>query len=929
LIAKKFDGGNMSLNLLYSFNIKFGNNCLRGNSVRVVLSPTTSGALRGGLTRALDGSEKTVRLFTSNLQSTNAVVADIAGGASTTDHGVIDFTDDEPGEVLEFVSLQDTSIYDSYKADSMLADFLSRPVLLRTYTWAVGGALDSTFYPWEEFFDHVAIKRKVENYNFINCTMRIKVLINTSPFYYGLAGLFYEPMADLGPCPIVETATYDGFLVPLSQRPHIWIHPETSAGGEMTLPFFYNRNWLDITHKQGMRDMGNFNLRSFTNLLNANAVAGTDCSVQIFAWAENVSICGPTYNAALQSTDHKHQPPAVSSIGSRSLKMHQALEGGDHYEHAGKISKPASAIARAAGTIATGATMGAGLAAAEGNLVMAAGFETVALGATATNVVANVVAATATAFGYTNTPNIVGVAPYKSLPFHSMASAEISQPVEKLTLDPKNELLVDGTITGITAEEELVIDSIARRESWIYTSAWSAARPPGYILFGSLVRPELLRRDGSSNYKYQLTPLAMLQNLFTYWRGDVVFRFRFVCSQYHRGRVRITWDPSDNLNAVTDSMTTNYNRIVDIAAEPDVRIKIPYLQATSWLKTTIDKTQVFSDDSVTLLNPDKHLDNGQITVRVFTQQTSPTASADIQLIVSVYGEGMEFAAPKDIPQDYSFYALQSTDVPVEVNSSTPLFPANPPSKDINMIYMGENITSLKQLLRRRVYTTSTSIDANATDNVLQRLSLKFNRLPKYYGYDTDGYHDAVDTIGISDSKFNFVKVTPFTWIGSCFVGCRGSINWDFNVASPEAIQHMRVIRKPSTITATDYVDSIIVAAARTESLVARACLVNTESGSTGASLLHQRTQTGLSVNAPMYNRYRFRGVSAISRNLGQTADDSDLDNLELEVWMSPGGGQNPGHMKVDMYTGIGPDFDFHFFLNIPTLYELASTPFAP
>jgi hypothetical protein len=74
--------------------------------------------------------------------------------------------------------------------------------------------------------------------------------------------------------------------------------------------------------------------------------------------------------------------------------------------------------------------------------------------------------AIAEVFGYTDTPVIESVKPYKSLPFHGFSSAEISHPNDKLTLDPKNELAMCGTAVGAPDADELNIEAFCRRESF-------------------------------------------------------------------------------------------------------------------------------------------------------------------------------------------------------------------------------------------------------------------------------------------------------------------------------------------------------------------------------------------------------------------------------------------------------------------------------
>lgn len=916
------------------------------------MSPTFSESVTRGITRALQTDEvqnlkKDKRLQRHKsfgkvpLQSTDVVTGETQDEDDPTPATqTMQYVDESPGQIMNFPSLVDESYYENYKIDSTLANFLSRPVLIRSYTWTEGTSITTTgFNPWEDFLNNAVIKAKIEQYNFFNGTLKLKILINASPFYYGCLGFFYKPLQNWNTG--VVTPSFEGSKVLFSQQPHVWVYPQTSQGAEMKLPFFYHKNWLDITSLTDVQNMGLIQLLSYTNLLNANSVVGSDCDIQIYAWAEDVHLCGPTRNAALQSTNEKKKKslgeassvsrkniPQKKTIKSKSnLKEHQSEQGGDKYDHAGKISKPASAVARVAGSVGLVAT---GIAASnpENPIGWLAGGIARASGAVST--VATVTSEVAEAFGYTNTPNIAGVQPYKSLPFHSMASSEISQPIEKLTFDPKNELLIDGKTTGIQDHEELNIDSFCRRESYLTTFTWTSADVFDALLWGSRVTPNMMVLGGiAPNRSINKTPMSLVNDLFRYWRGDIVFRFRFMATKYHRGRVRITWDPSDNLAPLTDTNTTNYNVVLDINECPDVRLRIPYLQAQSWLKTDRSLQQNYGTGAGPVPNND--VDNGQLTVRVFTQQTSPIASADIPVIVSVYGEKMEFSNPMEAPQTYGFYNLQSADeikeqYPEGIGSAC-MFEDSTTPPDLNLVTMGENIISLKQILRRHTLTEYIVDNADGVSR-FRVFASERNRLPLYYGFDPNGVFTANDQIGAGTSTFNFVLNTPFNYIGACFVACRGSVSWQFNAVSQHDIAHFRAHRLPEPITVFDYGKATAVAAGLNKSATSRALQTTTYSGFQGQSLTNQKTQSALSVIVPMYNRYRFRNAGPTNRSVGIADDDSDIDNFRVEYLISPASDPQADKIVLTSYFAIGSDFDFHFFLNVPTLAENA-LPTAP
>jgi hypothetical protein len=210
------------------------------------------------------------------------------------------------------------------------------------------------------------------------------------------------------------------------------LYPQNSQGGEFTLPFLYHKNWLNATSSTDLENMGTILLNSFGTLKNANGLTTDSINIKVYAWAEDIEVAGPTIELAVQSGSGK------------SVRKHKAKD--DEYGK-GIISKPASAIARAAGALSEIPIIGPF--------------------ATATSYAAGAVADIASLFGYTNVPVIDDVQPFYSKPFPNLASTDIGTPVEKLTLDSKNELSIDPKITGVDVEDELTIRSFVSRS--IYT----------------------------------------------------------------------------------------------------------------------------------------------------------------------------------------------------------------------------------------------------------------------------------------------------------------------------------------------------------------------------------------------------------------------------------------------------------------------------
>jgi len=858
------------------------------------------------------------------LQSSDVITASELEPSASNDNkvGIMTFVDAEPGNVQSFEHVDDNSYTDSIRGDATLSEFLSRPVLISSQVWSLGTSLSTPLNVWSLFFNDSAIKAKLNHYAFLRCNLHIKIIINASPFYYGLFGAFYEPMQDLDPCPIVASNS-DEMVVSMSQRPHVWCYVSKSQGGELCLPYLGCENWMRCSQDAEAIAQGQLTLRSVVDLQFANTGTGGPVDVEVFAWAEDVEVCGPTIAIALQSKDVKKKEytsgsssaPKSSKSRPKQTALKVAME--QHHCSEGTISGPSSAVARATKVAA--------------KIASYTGHAEVGQTLSAISTAATCVSALAASYGCTDTPVIGKVQPYKSLPFHAMSSADISTPIDKLTLDPQQSLVMSGNAIGAPDADELDIESFCRRESYYKTFLWETTDVKGSVLFSAYVNPDMMRIDSTTQspglmlYK---TPMGLAAQMFEYWRGDIVYRIRAICTDYHRGRLRVRWDPIVTTSGATTSYATNYNQVFDIQENSDIIIRIPYLQPASYSFCPSDIAEQIVDTAIT--DPATSRDNGCLSVSVFTEQSSPVANAPISLVVSVWGENMEFGVPSEISRNYTHYSLQSLDVIEydETQPSTPLFEDCDTPGSLNLLYFGENITNFKQLMRRACKSTTALIAAGSSDR-WTTLKLHHNRLPLYPGYDPNARYDAKGTITPgSNFPYNWCYHVPMNWIGCCFLATRGSVNWQYNVINGNNISEFSCMRSNATLSTADQVETLSVSNSTFSNVGMAETMLTDQSGITGRSLTNTATQSGLAVNAPMFSNKRYIGNSPLHRTLGNVIDNSSIDGLRTQATWCPivGEGSNSKYIRIDSYVSIGPDYCNHFFLNVPTIFWNANIP---
>jgi hypothetical protein len=160
------------------------------------------------------------------------------------------------------------------------------------------------------------------------------------------------------------------------------------------------------------------------------------------------------------------------------------------------------------------------------------------------------------------------------------------------------------------------------------------------------------------------TYTSFVANLFRYWRGSMVYKLKFMASNFHSGRVRITWYPgSPNSSAalVDSELYHAVGMVVDIRGNTEVEFSIPYLRPEPFLKSNLAEAvyEVSSwaqTSAAKMLTPWKYwvdnrnapaVANGFFRVTMETALTFPSlpVPAVQYILYSHAGSDIQFAEP--------------------------------------------------------------------------------------------------------------------------------------------------------------------------------------------------------------------------------------------------------------------------------------------
>lgn len=827
----------------------------------------------------------------------NSTTDQMAGNPSTVtkapseicaDQGVASFFDAEPGFTTTVESKPDMS-YDVGHSDiTGIQEWLERPLEITRFSHGIAGDPVHTFNPWELFFTNPAVKRKIDNYALIRCKLHVKIVVNAAPIWWGNPILSYKPLTSMRVADISETN-----VQAMSMRPHIYLNPTTSQGGCMCLPFFYHKNWLDVNVKKDFTDMGTCHFR----YLNGD---GLRCSVNptsqkveytVFVWASDVSLAQTTTKLSLQSKN----------------------------EYAtGPVSAVASTVANIAGKLVS--------------------VPFLRPYAKATEMAAGAVAGIAHIFGFSRTPVLDNPSNVKNRPFGQTADCGTHELVDRLAVDPKNELCVDSRTVGLDGTDEMTITSIATREMYLGSAVWKELDPATTALFYSAVSPGAVHPYTPGSFDVtQPSPLAFASTPFKYWRGDIVFRIMVAASGYHRGRLLIQWDPHNIITTATD-VNEITSKIMDLSVTRDMEFRVPYAGIAPWLRTF--QADITSNNYTfksalgppLAFTPNTEYMNGAFAIHVLNPATGITdtnSTLDVQVFIRG-ADNFEVSQPIDLPDDVTYvtsgYSLQSGDVPDHSkeedfaplgSSENTMIETVPTTADNTpLVCMGESVVSFRTLLKRYNYSRIQRfvIAEGAEDNGLfTKYTSLMSRWPLARGLMDDGINDYVAGPG------NVSKNTLFNYLQGAFVGMRGSSRWKFNTATDTALFEKMVARRDAVLTKAKYNQRENIGYTITQSQDELAFNALPDFCNAGYTLTNPKTQEGVEVDAPMYSRYRFISASPYSIPIGMVSQGTNKDALQIQFHSVEN--QHFDRTIITEHHAVGDDFSFFFFLQTPVWYR--------
>lgn len=854
------------------------------------------------------------------------------------------------------------SILPRPQGDIALDSWMRRPVQIYSRSLTDGEARFQDYIdPWFLYLTNPNIVPKLRGFAAFRGSLVIRVEFSISPYQYGAYMVSYKPNTyqswfplSVGPgdergdfsggCATVvpyggqtfgaaNTLTWQGPMA-RSTRPRMLMLPQDGMSHQMTLPFMFPQPWYPLRTSlltatpSATTGLGNLCIESLVPLIKTTALFQL-ANVRIFAWLEDAELGLPS--AILQSGRPRTGAP---------------------------VKEP--------GVVEKYAKMGAGVASVLTTVPVIGPLASTAQG------ILGSVGKVANWFGWTPKPNTSPPLSVCNKALTQLAIAEEGPMSELLAVDKGCALTIDPRTVGAPGVDEMAYSYINSKKCFLGAAMWDTSRAAGSTFAQFNVTPFYMTgasaatnatNTATSNYDIvQFTPAAHLAAIHKRWRGSITYTFTFVASAFHRGKVRIFYDP---VVSGLDNEVLQRNHIVDISECTTYVFKTPWDSMNSW-KDVRDPTQALFRMNQELLptTPAKDTFNqvyhaGEIRLEVFQELSAPLFTADVWVLVEVSCEDVEFAVPIGPPGGANsyvgdLYQLQSGLPRGVTGTSAPIDPRDTVTTDytdelppVALVTTGEVLASARSLLRRETlwYTVGAAALTGTATNTETRFT--FPRVPTVRGTPyavlvtptssvTYGPYNAVVNKALGTAKtfpYNCVGGTYLGWMAGCYTGQRGAVNYRVAINGPVN----------SYVSIARHVGAAIIRGVHFFAVVlnglgallanryntARGTLNQVVSSTQGVALA-TKNDGALSVTVPSQSELHMLPANPtwygatphiVSNPLAPVGIADGVGDDALTIVFGAPGGTTASVQYADIYVSAGGDYQLFNYLNAPLYYE--------
>lgn len=802
-----------------------------------------------------------------------------------------------------------------------LKEYFSRPILVSTLTIASGNTAIATIKPLTLWASSSTIIRKLINYRYMKGTLKYLVQLAATPMHYGLIKIgFLNDNANTfrGNAGVANTSQ-------LFQLPGVLLDVCDSPSVELRCPISTPTGWIDLESNSGIDSLsysgpalvyGTIKPLSHSTLATAPSVTLT-----IRVSCDDIELVVPTSSCSVALT-------------SLAQSHEQTTEG--------LVSKPATFISN--------------------TLALLAPVPVIGPLATAASIIAKGIAGVASFFGYSRPVERGRIEQMTVNPNRDMSAYDGVDWVAPGSLDPASEVSVDPVPNGLSSRDHMSFAHIWSCEGLVFgsdsTLEWAGSTAAGTVLGSIPVIPMVFDKGAGGGAPCVLPPVGFTGPLFSQWSGSLEYTIRVVANPFFRGKLRVVYYPSNNIEGSHPlDMTARYSVVIDIASRRNVCVRVGWQSSY----TSLMLPNSFSSVPTTSYSENTGFGypyyNGRLdlVVEAVLNGQLAAASALVGIVVSVKGGPTH---SQEIPSRNFLQTAVCTSMSGAIpgaggaaqDECIDLVPSIVDPRVASACTKGERFTHLRPLLHAYVPLFAFDrIKAYGDDTASLGCAVIFPRRWFDSGllYAGKNFTGGVAAIPLPNTLY----VTPITYLRTGFGGERGSLRYRFHrigpyyqniaLASTGALDgntSLSIARGTGTcITLGQTAPSTPYGRFNYSGHGSSSCytpqyageLATGRADQTGLTLYDERFGHAMGINAPYRAPFLYVGTSTNfldDPTYGSSLDDVVVWSTCFDDLQAAGVGTASSYHYTQVFMGAGDDFTLFDFICCPIMATTSIFP---
>lgn len=557
--------------------------------------------------------------------------------------------------------------------DQTIADFMNKPVLIKNDVWSTSVSSGVSLFTFniESYLTSISQwSNKLEGFALFRGTAVIRLLANANPFQQGKLIMSFSPCGN-----DMTNDSWRGVCrSQLTQQPCVEMDCR-DAVAVMKIPYIAPTEFYDKI--KGHFGWGKIRLNVLASLRTGSG--GEDnVGYSIFLHFEDFEMAAPIVP---QSGVVPHRPKGKSRPSA--VKTVSVSHEAEDISSTGSLTRAFAMAAHVASSLTSVPTIAP----------LAQGCTWVARG----------LSGVASWFGWSKTHSDQPPCLVSRRMFTNMANSTGVSSAANMGLLHDTSTAIVPALVG-TNDDEMSFAYLKDRKAFVYEFTFPDNVAPGGVLYTATVGPSALFETGVStvattatNYK-SYPPFAYIARQFTLWRGSLVLTLKFVKTDYHTGRILVTFTPHSDATTfpTLTSSVLALREVIDIRCKSEVVLTFPYLLSSNYIRTN----EISGTVKVAILNELRHPETANTSIQCLAYWS---AGPDFELAVPGFTQDLFRSAPF-LPQGGMEVCEDQTIVDEVIGN----YPRPAASLDSAAMCIGEQFSSVKQLLNR--YTPLVTFD---------------------------------------------------------------------------------------------------------------------------------------------------------------------------------------------------------------------------